>query len=199
MEGRDGQGALASFAMALLTVACMAIGVAIMTAMNVNSGMGVASASAETIRAARPLLIAAELMKIVTAAALFVAVRSTARRWDASRLTSGIGHAAAALLLGAGLLGVVAVLELSGSSAELGAAVGLLGLLSLPVTGAWAAMIASGAAAQVRAGRFLRIIGILLGIAGFATFAFPPIGLLFGLVSLLWWVSLGMVLRRPAA
>ncbi|QIK78747.1 hypothetical protein G7077_07405 [Sphingomonas piscis] len=195
MASRQQAGALASFAAAALTIAGMGVGIGIMQAMSVASGMEVASASVEALRAARPLLIAAELLKIVTGIAIIVAVTASRRRWRISTLAAGLGYAAALLVMAAGVVGLFAVLALATSSPRMGAIVGLLGLLSLPATGAWAALSTWG---RPNAPRSLRMAAILLAISGVATLVFPPVGLLFGVASLLWWITLGLTLRRPA-
>lgn len=74
--------------------------------------------------------------------------------------------------------------------------VGLLGLLSLPATGVWAA--ATAARRQSGAPTTLKWLSVSLAIVGLATLVFPPVGLVFGLVSLGWWLALGVSLRRPA-
>jgi len=189
-------GSVASFACAALTIASMGVGIAIMQAMGVSSGMDVARASPAALRSAQPLLVAAELLKLATGAALIVAVRATARRWRTSPVTAAVGWIAGLLVIAAGLLGLVALSDLAVSSARTGLLVGLLGLLSLPATGIWAAMSAWGAGN--RTSLALRILGLLLGVAGCVTLRFPPAGMLFGLTGLVWWMVLGLRLRRPA-
>jgi len=190
---RDRAGALASFVCAALTIAAIAVGIGIMQAMGVASGMEVARASPEALRSAWPLLVSAELLKIATGLAVIIAVSATRRRWRISALAAGLGYLAAALVTGAGLVGLVAISNFSLSSPRMGAVVGLLGLLSLPATGAWAWLSTWHV---TRASKGLRMAGILLAISGIATLIFPPMGLLFGIASLMWWMLLGLALRR---
>lgn len=104
---KENAGAAASFACAAFTLAAMAVGLGIMQAMGVASGMEVASASVEQLRAARPLLVAAGLLKIATGLALIVAVRASARRWSAPPLARGAGYLAAFLVIAAGVVGLL--------------------------------------------------------------------------------------------
>jgi hypothetical protein len=195
-ESQDRSGVIASFACAALTIAAMATGIAIMRAMGISSGMEVARADLETLRSSQLLLVAAELIKIATGAALSVVVRATGSKWRTATLVAWTGYAAAVLIGAAGIIGLVSVLDLDASSPRIGMIVGVLGLLSLPATGIWAATIAmhSGSPAP----KPLRITGLLLALSGSSALIYPPAGLAFGIVSLVWWILLGITLERQA-
>ena len=182
--------ARASYACAVATILSLGVGIGIVVAMGVTSGADVARASAEARASALPLLVAAELLKLITGLLIAATVLQSGRVFDSSKLTRAVGLLGAALVFAAGLLGLPAVLSQAG--AYLAQPVVLAGLLSLPLTGSWAAMMTSGA----RPSPLLTGVGFALGILGLLSLALPPAAMLFGLVSILWWVLLGRTLAR---
>jgi hypothetical protein len=182
--------ARASYACALATLASLALGFAIVAVMGVDSGAGIARATQEARQAALPLLVGAEMMKLVMGVAVALAVRNCARVFGNSPATTVVGYAAAALIFVAGALGLIAVLTPAG--AQLGWPVVIIGLLSVPLTGSWAVMLAFGA----RFGLPLRLLAALLCFLGIVAVGFPPAAMLFGLLSLVWWLALGSRLKK---
>lgn len=198
-EGGNSAQALtvrASYASALLTILSIGVGVGLVLSMGVTSGADVAAATPEARRSALPLLVVAEILKIVTGLAVAAAVRGCGRLLDTSPLSTAAGFLGAALIFAAGVLGLVAVLTPAG--AVLAWPVVLIGFGSAAVTGCWAAMMASGAHASRSLPVTLKWVGIGLGVLGAMSLILPPIALLFGVLSIIWWFALGRQLsKRP--
>ena len=186
--------ARASYACALATILSLAVGIGLVAAMGVTSGAGVAAATQEARQSALPLLTVAEILKLISGVVLAAAVTGCRRLFGTSPLASGAGYLAAALIFAAGLLGLIAVLTPAG--ATLAWPVVLLGFGSATLTGCWAAMTATLAHAKGSLTAALKWIGIGLGFLGVTALLFAPIALLFGLLSLVWWVALGRQLSR---
>jgi hypothetical protein len=184
----------ASYASALLTILSIGVGVGLVLSMGVTSGAGVAAASPEARQTALPLLVAAEMLKIVSGLSVAAAVRGCGRLFDTSPLTTVAGYIGAALIFAAGVAGLIAVLTPAG--VVLAWPVVLLGFGSAAVTGCWAAMMASGAHAAGSLPATLKWLGIGLGVLGLLSLLLPPVALLFGLLSLIWWVALGRQVSR---
>lgn len=190
---------VACYACALLTLLALAVGIAIAVELGVASGMEIGRLDRVALARVTPLLIVAELLKIATAVAVAVVVLEfrghparTARTW--------LGLLAAALVGAAGLLGLFALSSSGPASAGLGRIVGLLGLASVPMTGIWVIMLAT---TKDQAGApfptWLRAVALSLLALGLAAPIFPPVGILFGLVSLAWWVGLGRYAERMSS
>jgi hypothetical protein len=185
--------ARASIACAVATIVSLGLGIAIVVTMGVTSGAGVAQASQEARQSALPLLILAEIMKLTTGAAVALAVRNCGRALGTTAAAAAVGYGAAALIFAAGLMGLAAVLSPAG--AVLAGPVVITGLLSVPLTGCWAAMLAFGARFRLP----LRLLAALLCFTGIVAFGLPPVAMLFGLLSIAWWLCLAILLRKTAA
>jgi hypothetical protein len=198
-EGQSAQSLTvrASYAAALLTVLSIGVGVGLVLSMGVTSGAGVAAATPETRESALPLLVIAEILKMASGLVVAAAVRGCRKLFATSPLTTGAGYIGAALIFAAGVAGLIAVLTPAG--VVLAWPVVLLGFGSAAVTGCWAAMMASGAHAAGSLPATLKWLGIGLGVLGVVSLVLPPVALLFGLLSLIWWFGLGrQISRRPA-
>ena len=189
-------GALASFACAFLTVAAMGVGLMIVFHIKSSSGMDVAAAGPEVLRAIRPFLVAAEWLKIALAAATAIAVYSAFPSLSRSKALLILGLLSAALLLVAGVLGLSAVSSLSAPSgnAMLGRVTAISGLLSMALISIWAALLLRGSSVATDAPRWLRICGILLATIGLVSL-FTPFALVFGLLAIAWWTGLGRLFQ----
>jgi len=189
-------GALASYACALLTVAALVVGISIAVQLGAHSGVDVARADAGSLSSIKPVLATAEWLKIVTGALIAIAVRAAQKAFRPPLTALIAGLAGAALLLGAGIMGLFALAELgrAGGGPELGRWTAMLGLASAPLTGIWAACLFNGQTHS--APRWLCIAGLVLAGAGLVALLVPPVGLLFGLTSIAWWLGLGRLLGK---
>ena len=173
----------AAYAMAALTLASLAVGVAL-TIPGANAGP-----LAIGLGHAMPLLAALMAIKLLAACALAFCVRYMPLATDRPGtlligLTAGV--ASVLTLLMAGLAGVYAMLAGQGGLAPL---IGGLSLASLGLCGLWALTLLSARALSFDPAT--RIVGLLFaGCAVLAAVA-PVIGLLAELVGTCWWVLLG--------
>jgi hypothetical protein len=195
-------GSLAAAVAAVVTLAAMAVGLAIGVKLGVASGIGVAGSTADTLRRIAALLFAAEWLKMaagIAAAAAVWAVRRVVPLAPPLRANGGavLGYAGALAIFAAGALGHVAVAALGGTwdASAIGRLVALLGLVAAPLTALWAWLAAAG---SDRLPRWLRIVARALVAVALAALLLPPLGLLFGLLSLAWWIGLSRALGRAA-
>ena len=188
-------GQLASLLCSLLTILALALGVTIVARIGGASGLDVARTSPGALRSIQPLLVAAEWLKIVTGAAVLVVVVGSHRLLGRSRPTLLAGLAGAVLLLGAGVCGLLALRELdvADGGPALGNVTAMLGLAAAAVTGVWAALLVR---AVPKTQRWLRVVAFMLAGTGVVALLFPPIGLAFGVLSVIWWFGLSRLFRR---
>lgn len=172
----------AAFALAALTVAALAIGVALVQQLGTDAGGGSAAL------AARPLLIAAEAVKLASAVYLALAVRAAG-----GGLAKLAGWSSALLLAASG---ATALAALWSANTSLGAAANPLALASLVATGLWALRLAFGGERRLPA--WLTIVAATFASAAIGAAFVPPVGLLAGLLGLFWWTGLGIAARRLA-
>lgn len=173
----------AAYALAVLTLANLAIGVALAIPA-ANAGMlGVGAGHA------LPLLGTLMAVKLLAACALAFCVRYMPLATDRPGtilvgLTAGV--ASVLTLLMAGMVGIYALLSGQGGLASL---IGGLSLASLGLCGLWALSLL--AARALAFGAATRIAGLVFaGCAILAALA-PVIGLLAEFVGTLWWILLG--------
>lgn len=180
----------ASWGCALLTLIALVLGISIAARLGASSGMDVSNSGYEALMSIRPLLIAAELLKLASALSLVVVARSLSQVEAGHGWSRYAGYLGASFLFAAGLAGLAALSGTALSSAELGELVGPLGLVSAPLTGLWATSIQTERVG-LRLPKWLRIAAVTLLLLGLGAVVLPPIGMLFGLVSLAWWSGLG--------
>jgi hypothetical protein len=169
--------------------------VAIAVQLQVQSGMGVADTDPSKLRAVQPLLAVAEILKICVGATLIVAALRASRLLKQSNLGPVLAATAATLLITAGALGLCAVWGLNEgvlTGPMLGKVVAWLGLLSLLVTGVWAVIVTRSS--QIP--RWVQWMAASLAILGTLALVMPPVGMFFGLLSILFWFSLAFALTR---
>ena len=187
-----------AYTVAALTIASLAVGIAIASQLSVGSGIDVAHADPSKLLSMRPLLLAAEGLKVLVGLGLLVAAYGSSRL--ISHFTSAflVGVGASVLLIAAGALGLCVILGLGSfvTGPLPGRIVAWLGLLSLPLTGVWAALTLRSSEA---APKWLRLLAISLAIIGSASALLPALGMLFGVLSILFWLGLASVLRRLEA
>lgn len=172
----------AAFCLAALTIAALAIGVALVRQLGMDAGAGSAGADA------RPLLVAAEAVKLASAACLVIAVRASGG--GAARIAGW----ASALLLATSAAAALAALW--SANAALGSWANPMALASLVATGLWALGLAFGG--ERRLPTWLGIVASLFAAAAIGAMLLPPVGLPAGLLGLAWWLSLGVAARRLA-
>ena len=172
----------AAFVLAVLTVAALAIGAVLVRQLGADAAAGSAAA------AARPLLITAEIVKLASAACLAVAVRAAG---GGPVRMAGWGSA---LLLAAS--GAAALAAICNANAALGSWANPLAIASLIATALWALGLSFGG--ETRLPAWLRIVASLFAAAALGAAFVPPVGLLAGLLGLLWWFGLGISARRLA-
>ena len=171
----------AAYALAALTLANLAIGVA----------LAIPAANAGMLGAghALPLLGALMAVKLLAACALAFCVRYMPLATDRPGtilvgLTAGV--ASVLTLLMAGLAGIYAML--SGQSG-LASLIGGLSLASLGLCGLWALSLL--AARALVFGAATRIAGLVFAACAILAALAPVIGLLAEFVGTLWWILLG--------
>ena len=209
----DKLGATAAFAAALLSIAALAVGMSIVAASGGPGGATSFDPSQAQSPRVLPLLLLAEIVKVAIAAVSLVLVVATRQRLAAAprlaAVATGAGIAGAALILASGTVGYHGAMQPVGATPMLGGdggtfalAVGAvatgLGLASLFASGGWALLTGVAGLRTGSIGRLPAYAGIVHGVAALVTFAFPPLALLVFAVGLVWLVSLGMALRRPA-
>ena len=189
-------GAPASYACAILTVAALAAGITIAVRLGAQSGVDVARADSASLSAIKPLLMAAEVLKIITGALIAVAVIAANNSIRVSRAALPLGLAGAAFLIAAGVLGFLAVGQLGRpeGTPELGTWTALAGLVSAPLTGLWAALLLPLQSSP--APRWLRITALILAASGVLALLLAPVGMIFGVASIIWWTGLGRLFGR---
>lgn len=188
----------AALVVAALTIASLGVGIAIASKLSVSSGMDVAQTDPSNLLSIRPLLLAAEGLKVLVGLGLLVAAYGSSRLISHSTPAFLIAAGAAVLLVAAGTLGLWVIMGLGSfiTGPLPGRIVAWLGLLSLPLTGVWAALTLRSSEAGPK---WLRLLAISLAIVGTASALLPPLGMLFGVLSILFWFGLASVLRRLEA
>lgn len=187
----------ASLAVALLTLAALLCGIAILGMVGGASGGDLAGAAPEKLRAAFGLMVAAELLKLATAAAtVFAILGIRARLLGASPsagLATGAGLTGALAIAASGFVGLAGLLQLdsAGRPAVLALMVPIAGVV-LAAGGLWflLASLADGSRA------WLRVLGVVLGVVSIAAALFQPLGLAAALLAIPWWIGQS---RRLAA
>lgn len=191
---RETTVARAAMAVALLSVAQIGVGLLLISLLGGTSGqdLGQGAAPADWGRAV-PVLVAAEILKMLIAAAQILVVRGLAgQAGRALPLTAAIvGIAGALLVATSGILGLAAVAV---RDPALGAPTSVLGFLGLAATGIWAVLVAYLKPLPLKP--WLLAVAWGLGASSILALAFHQIVVIAGLLSLLWWFGLAQAAKR---
>jgi hypothetical protein len=193
MRPPDRIAAAAAFTVGLGSVAALAVGFLLLSKLGGTSGRDLGGAAAAGAFAdAVPLLVAAEMLKLITAGAQLVAVRSTAAHAEAARRTLvTAGYSGALLIAASGIFGLSAVATQSRDMASLISTPGFYGIAA---TGLWAILLVLQGGFEFR--RWLAVAGVLFGAACLVALAVPPVAMLSGILGWAWWFGLAAHLRR---
>ena len=176
-----------AFVLGVLTIAAMLTGVFLIAALGGSSGRDLGSnAGGMAFKNAAPLLIVAELLKVALGTCQAMVVRCAVEvqgKWRGGALLSG--YAGAALIAASGLVGIYAVYA---ESRGLGAWASALGFASAGATAIWAIAFVSGTNLVLKP--WHRIIGLTFAAASVLSLIVAPVGMVAGLISLLWWFGL---------
>ena len=190
----DRTAARAAFAVGLFSVASIASGVALLAMLGGTSGQDLGQgAAAEAFARAVPVLIAAEALKLLSAAAQLLVVAATAHKTITPRawVLAGLGSVGSLGFAASGVFGLAAI---AAARPEVPPIIAQAGFLGIAVTGGWALLTAWWRVAGI--GGWLRIVGLLFGAGCLLALALPPLAILSGLVGLVWWFGLASHLRR---
>jgi|GEM_PF-6891797 len=192
MIRQDRRAGSAAAAIALLSILMVAVGMLLVGMLGGTTGrdLGGAAADSDFARAV-PLILAAEVLKLATAAAQLVVVAAAARGEPsrAPRLALlALGGAGALLVAASGLAGLLAV-----AAERHSPLIADFGFAGMAATGLWALLLVGLELPRLR--RWHSAAGILFGAASLAALAAPPAAFLSVLAGLAWWFGLAGRLR----
>lgn len=183
---------VAAIGLAALSALGLAAGVALTVMLGGTTGQDLGRNAADAAFArATPLLVLAEIVKLLSAAAQVVVVRavSAAAPPGRARLASLVSGIAGALLIAAS--GIVGLYAVATAQPDLGPIVADLGFAGVAATGVFAIVLVSFEAPRLR--RWHVSAALLFAIASLAGLILPPLVLL--TVPLGWAFWLGLARR----
>jgi hypothetical protein len=186
--------AAAALIVGLASVAALAVGFLLLSKLGGTSGRNLGGgAAASAFANAVPLLILAETLKLVTAAAQLVVVHRTAPApaGAAGWMLAAAGYLGASLIAASGIFGFWAVAT---HSQQMGVLISALGFYGIAATGVWALMLVLRGADELR--RWHAAAGIAFAAACLAALAVPPAAMLSAAIGWAWWFGLAARLRR---
>jgi hypothetical protein len=185
----------AAIAVALLSAAQLAVGIGLTSMLGGLTGQDLgANAANEAFARAAPLLVVAEILKLLVAAAQAMVVRPVAAAAPAhaartATLVAGLGGAL--LIAASGLLGLYAVAV---QDPGMGPLVADLGFAGLGATGIFALVLLSFEAPRLR--RWHALVTLLFGLACLVALFVAPVALLTVPLGWAFWLGLAGRLRH---
>ena len=190
-----GWGSKAAVALTILSALGLALGVLLIAQLGGTSGADLGRGAAPVHFAkVVPLLIAAEIVKILTCVAQIILVRAVAGLTTApSGMLARLGGYAGAMLIAAsGLAGLWAI---ASKNAGLGGIISGLGFVGLAATGLFVLLLTT--AHRGKFGRWRAMAGFAFAAVSIAALLLPPLAMISAVIGWVWWLSLASVLRRP--
>ena len=176
-----------AFLLGAFTIAAMLTGVFLISALGGSSGRDLgANATGVALANAAPLLVLAELLKLVIGTCQAMLVRnavSVQRKRRAAALLSG--YVGAALITASGMVGIYAVIA---QSRGIGAMASALAFGSAAATAAWVILFVSSATMRLRP--WHRSVGFTFAGASLLSLLVAQAALVGGMLGLAWWFGL---------
>jgi hypothetical protein len=194
-------GGYAAFAQTLISILNLVLGVVVLPMMGFREMADLAD-PARALSLKTPLLVL-ELLKLVAAIALVLIILSAGRRLRVHAPTLNVISMAAgligtALLLLAGVIGIITLNASAAPAASTAGVINLIGLSAVALVGAWA-LLASIIALRANIWhKRLNWLGVGLGVVSLPVILFPPLALLPLILGLIWYPWLGRTLLQIA-